>query len=74
MCGRNRVHIASITKTPRSRAAANTCSASVTLRVNAFSTSTCLPASMASRAWSWCSECGVATYTASTASSAHSAA
>ena len=35
--------------------------ASAALRVNAFSTSTGLPASRASRAWSWCSECGLAT-------------
>src|SRR5665647_1030390 len=33
----------------------------VALRANDFSTSTCLPAAMASKAWSWCSECGEAT-------------
>ena len=72
-CGRKRVHIASITNTPAARAASNTCSASAALTVKAFSTSTCLPAAIASRACSRCSECGEATYTTSTSGSATSA-
>ncbi len=61
ICGRKRVHIASMRKTPRCRAATISRAASSALRVNAFSTRTCLPASMAFSAWVRCSECGEAT-------------
>lgn len=57
--GRNRVHMASMHVTPARRAASTTCRASAAFRVNAFSTSTCLPASMAcsaSSAWWLCGE------------------
>ena len=58
--GRKRVHIASIAKTPFARAAATTRSASAAVFVNDFSTSTGLPASMASSACSAWNDCGVA--------------
>ncbi len=61
MCGRKRVHIASIRNSPRARASATSASASAAFIVNGFSTSTCLPARSASSASSWCSGCGVAT-------------
>ena len=59
--GRYRVHMASMSSTPAARAAATSSRASVALRVNAFSTSTCLPARSASRAWSRWWLCGLAT-------------
>ncbi len=68
------VHIASIRKRPRSRASATSSSASRELSVNAFSHSTCFPAFRQSAAASRCAECGVATYTTSTSSSAASSA
>ncbi|CPU66213.1 Uncharacterised protein [Mycobacteroides abscessus] len=64
--------MASMTNTPASRAASSTSTASASLRVNAFSTRTCLPARIASRACSWWCECGVATYTTSTCGSSTS--
>lgn len=66
--------MASIRKRPRSRASATSSSASRLLSVNAFSHSTCFPARSASEAAAWCAECGVATYTTSTSSSATSSA
>ena len=74
--GRRRSAAGSGSTSPRRRAGlrtaavASTSSASRRLRVNAFSTSTGLPARSASRACSWCSLCGLATYTASTSGSA----
>ena len=53
MCGTNRAHIASIRKTPRARAAATSDRASSASMVNGFSSSTALPASIASIAASW---------------------
>ena len=53
--------MASISATPRFCAAATTCLASLAFLVNAFSTSTCLPASIASSARAACSLCGDAT-------------
>ena len=61
VCGRKRVHIASMQNTPAARAAATTAAASAASIVNGFSTSTCLPAAIAARAFSACSGCGVAT-------------
>lgn len=52
MCGRKRVHIASMQNTPALRAASTTVRASTAFIVNGFSTSTCLPAAIASRACS----------------------
>ena len=60
MCGRKRVHIASIANRFRSAAASNSARASAAFRVSDFSTSTGLPAASASSACSRCSECGVA--------------
>ena len=51
VCGRNRVHIASMAGTPALRAASTTSAASAAFLVKGFSTSTGLPAAMASRAW-----------------------
>ncbi len=61
VCGRKRVHIASMQKTPAARAAPATSAASSPLIVNGFSTSTCLPAAIAASAFCACSGCGVAT-------------
>ena len=44
MCGRCRVHIASIAKTPAARVASKISSTSASLRASAFSMRTCLPA------------------------------
>jgi hypothetical protein len=60
-CGRKRVHIASMQNTPAARAASTTATASSAFMVNAFSTSTCLPAAMAASAFCACIGCGVAT-------------
>ena len=54
MCGTNRAHIASIRNTPRERAASTSSRASAASIVNGFSTSVARPASIASRAASWC--------------------
>ena len=59
--GWNRVHIASMTKTPVSRARSTTSAAPAAVAVNAFSTSSALPARRAARAMAWCCGCGVAT-------------
>ena len=61
MCGRKRVHIASIRNSPLARATATSSRASAAFIVNAFSTSTGLPAPSASRVFAWCIGCGVAT-------------
>ena len=61
MCGRKRVHIASMQYTPASLAAAAIWAASAAVGAMGFSTSTCLPAPIASRACSRCSLCGLAT-------------
>ena len=61
MCGRNRVHIASMANSPCCLATATTSRASAAFIVNGFSTSTCLPARRARIALSWCIGCGVAT-------------
>ena len=53
MCGRKRVHIASMRNVPRARAASTSDRASAASIVNGFSTSTALPASIASIAASW---------------------
>ena len=60
MCGRKRLHIASMTTTPAAAAASATRRASAAFRVKGFSTSTCLPAAMASSAPSAWKGCGVA--------------
>jgi len=73
VAGRNRVHIASMQKTPRSRASVTRSCAVVPDAVNGFSTSTGVPASMAARAEIACEACGVATYTTSTLGSSASA-
>ncbi len=59
--GLNRIHIASIRKTPAARAASTTSIASASVVVKAFSTSTALPAPMAARARSRWLSCVVAT-------------
>ena len=61
MWGRKRVHIASMRNVPRDRAADTSDSASPASSVNGFSTSTALPASIASVAAETCIGCGVAT-------------
>ncbi|OPZ82978.1 MAG: hypothetical protein BWY76_02500 [bacterium ADurb.Bin429] len=60
-CGRKRVHIPSITSTPASRAAAMMRSVPAAFTVNGFSHSTGLPCASASRQFSRCAGCGVAT-------------
>lgn len=72
MAGLQYIHMASIRKRPRSRARATSSSASAALSVNAFSHSTAFPAARQSPAAARCAECGVATYTTSTSSSAAS--
>ena len=52
--GRKSVHIASMQKTPAAAAADEITCASVASRANGFSTSTCLPPSMARSALSRC--------------------
>jgi hypothetical protein len=69
VCGRNRVHIASMASTPAVLAASATAAASAAFRANGFSTSTGLPAAMASNACFACSLWGEAMYTASTSGS-----
>lgn len=60
MCGRKRVHIASMQNTPRSRASWTTSRASAAEIVNGFSQSTALPASSTRRMFAACIVCGVA--------------
>jgi hypothetical protein len=55
----NRIHIASMRKRPCSAASAARDRASSAVVVNAFSSSTCLPASSARRATSTCVPIGV---------------
>jgi hypothetical protein len=59
--GWKRVHIASMTKTPVSRARSTTSRRRPVVAVNAFSTSSALPARSAASAIAWCCGCGVAT-------------
>ncbi len=59
--GRKSVHIASMQKTPARRAASWIRCASAAVSPTGFSTSTCLPASIASSACGRWKLCGVAT-------------
>jgi hypothetical protein len=59
--GWKRVHIASMTKPPVCRARSTTSAAPAVVAVNAFSTSSALPARRAAIAIAWCWGCGVAT-------------
>ncbi len=58
---RKSVHMASMQKTPAAEAAAEISCASAAFRPEGFSTSTCLPASIARSAPARCRWCGVAT-------------
>ena len=60
IAGWNRVHIASIAKTPLPCAVVMMSSAPATVAVNVFSTRTALPACSAATAIRWCCGCGVA--------------
>ena len=74
IAGWKRVHMASMTKTPVSRATSTISAAPAVVAVNAFSISNALPARSAPRAIAWCCGCGVATYRTSTSGSARTSA